>query len=75
MMAIDPSSLLRELYDADQGNRFDNPSIGALFDPPLVGIVAADDPRFARFKEIIGDFHWPPRKRSSRPRPGRAPAA
>jgi epoxyqueuosine reductase QueG len=61
-MALDPQILLRELYDADLGNRFDDPAVGPLFDPPLVGVAAADDPWFARFKRIIGDFHWTPQE-------------
>ncbi|MBB5022704.1 epoxyqueuosine reductase [Desulfurispira natronophila] len=32
------------------------------FDAPLVGFAAADDPLFANFKQIIGDFHLTPRE-------------
>jgi epoxyqueuosine reductase QueG len=62
MMNFDPLNHLLELYETDPGNRFDDPSMGPLFDPPLVGVAAADDPWFARFKEIIGDFHWTPQE-------------
>jgi threonine dehydrogenase-like Zn-dependent dehydrogenase len=42
-MAVDPSSLLRELYETDPLNHFDDPSMGPLFDPPLVGVAAAKE--------------------------------
>lgn len=61
-MTFDPLNHLLELYETDPGNRFDDPAMGPLFDPPLVGVAAADDPWFARFKEIIGDFHWTPQE-------------
>jgi len=34
---------------------------GRIFDDPLVGFADGDDPLFAQYKEIIGDFHWHPR--------------
>ncbi len=37
-----------------------HPSGGFHFDPPLVGFAAADDPLFADYKRIIGDFHLTP---------------
>jgi epoxyqueuosine reductase QueG len=61
-MALDPSDLLRGLYEADAENRFDDPSMGALFDPPFIGVAAADDPWFVRLKQVIGDFHWTPQE-------------
>ncbi|NLF60073.1 MAG: hypothetical protein GX574_02875, partial [Lentisphaerae bacterium] len=43
---------LNRLYYATGANGF--------FEPPTLKIAAADDPLFARFKTIIGDFHWTP---------------
>ena len=36
----------------EDGNRY--------FDEPLVGFASADDDLFARYKSIIGPFHWTP---------------
>ncbi|GAB4270077.1 MAG: hypothetical protein Kow0092_24310 [Deferrisomatales bacterium] len=33
-----------------------------IFDDPLVGFAAADDPIFSKYKEIIGPFHWSPQE-------------
>jgi epoxyqueuosine reductase QueG len=33
---------------------------GPIFLPPLVGFAAADDPLFARYKEVVGPFHRTP---------------
>lgn len=35
---------------------------GPMFEAPLVGFAAGDDPLFGRYKEIIGPFHWTPRE-------------
>lgn len=43
----------------DPGNRFPQ-SQEPLFDAPLVGFAAADDPLFTRYKTAIGDFHLTP---------------
>lgn len=43
---------LNRLYYATGTNGF--------FEPPTMKIAAADDPLFASFKTIIGDFHWTP---------------
>lgn len=61
-MTVNAAKLVLELYEADAGNCFDDPAMGRLFDPPTVAIASADDPWFTRFKEIIGEFHWTPRK-------------
>ena len=57
-MEPDPARILQELYDADDSKYFDDVAEGPLMGPPVVGVAGADDPWFARFKEIIGDFHW-----------------
>ncbi len=59
---IDVESLLVELYEADAGNCFDDPSLGKLFDRPIVGVADAHDPWFARFKKVIGEFYWTPQE-------------
>ena len=61
-MAVNAAELVLDLYKADTGNRFDDPAMGRLFDPPTVAIASADDPWFSRFREIIGEFHWTPRE-------------
>jgi epoxyqueuosine reductase QueG len=60
MNTIDPSILLRELYDADSDKFFDTPADVAMFDPPMVAIADARDPWFKRFKQLIGEFYWTP---------------
>ena len=42
-------------------NRFPDTG-GPYFTEPLVGFAAADDPLFAAYKEIIGEFHRTPRE-------------
>jgi len=54
--------ILTELYEADRRKYFDDPAMGAVFDAPIMCVAGADDPWFARFKEIIGDFHWTPQE-------------
>ncbi|MBJ6728010.1 epoxyqueuosine reductase [Geomesophilobacter sediminis] len=43
----------------DDGNRHPE-AAGSLFDVPLVGFAVADDPLFATYKKVIGDFHLTP---------------
>jgi epoxyqueuosine reductase QueG len=61
-LTLDVAQMLLDLYDSDPGNHFEDPALGPLFDPPLVGAADADDPWFERFKELIGDFHWTPQE-------------
>ncbi len=61
-MVIDVERLLMEMYEADTGNCFDDPSLGRLFDRPVVRIADARDPWFAKFKELIGEFYWTPQE-------------
>ena len=48
----DIDSMLQELYHASGAPYF--------FDDPFIGIAAADDPFFVKFKDIIGSHHWTP---------------
>ncbi len=64
MSAID---LQREIYEEIRRFVADRPENamsdgGRYFDEPLVGAVDGDDPLFARFREVIGPFHWTPRE-------------
>ncbi len=61
-MGFDPAKLVAGLFEADGGNRFDDTALGPMFDPPLVAVAAADDPWFARLKQVIGEFHWTPQE-------------
>ena len=61
-MIIDIQSILMEMYEADPGNCFDDPSLGRLFDQPIVSVADAGDSWFDRFKELIGDFYWTPQE-------------
>jgi len=45
----------------EPGNRFPG-SDQSYFDDPLIGVVAADDPLFQQYKQIIGPFHCVPRE-------------
>jgi epoxyqueuosine reductase len=56
------TSVLNSLYQARTDNVLNDGSGERLFDPPLLAAAAADDPWFARFKEIIGPFHWTPQE-------------
>ena len=47
---------IRRFVSQDLGNRFPQ-SQEPLFDAPLVGFAAADEPLFTRYKTVIGDFH------------------
>ncbi len=57
------ADVVRELYEADDANHFEDASLGPLFDPPFVGVASADDPWFRRFQDdIIGPWHWTPQE-------------
>lgn len=54
-------ALIRKIehcVETDPGNRSEDGS--PYFDAPLVGFASADDDLFARYKNIIGSFHWTP---------------
>jgi epoxyqueuosine reductase len=69
-MQIDVSAALAELYWADDAKFFDDLKLGPVFDPPFVGVALADDSWFARFKELIGPFHWTPQEALALVAPG-----
>jgi len=66
----DPTASVTALYDRDPQPDFDEPAAGRVFDPPMVAVAAADDPWFARFKDVIGPFHWTPQEALARVAPG-----
>jgi epoxyqueuosine reductase QueG len=70
MSAPNPGQILRELYDADREKFLDDPADAAMFDAPLVGVARADDPWFARLKEMLGDFYWTPQEALELSAPG-----
>jgi len=51
---------IREFVREDEGNRLRLLDGAPIFDEPLVGFVAGDDPIFTDLKGIIGDFHLTP---------------
>jgi epoxyqueuosine reductase QueG len=53
---------VRNLVRNDPKNRLDRLDGSPIFDEPLVGFAAGDDPIFARLKEVIGPFHLTPRE-------------
>jgi epoxyqueuosine reductase QueG len=57
---MDVKESLLEMYEQDDDKYFEDPELGPLFDRPTVRIADARDPWFARFKEVIGEFHWTP---------------
>jgi len=44
----------------DLGNRHSRLDGSTMFEEPLVGFVAGDDPIFDRYREVIGEFHLTP---------------
>jgi len=51
-------SKIEHCVEMDPANRSEDGS--PYFDAPLVGFASADDDLFARYKSIIGPFHWTP---------------
>ncbi|MBN2582657.1 MAG: hypothetical protein JXL80_06280 [Planctomycetes bacterium] len=70
MNTIDPRPILDALYDADTEKFFDAPADVPLFDRPMVAVARADDPWFARMKEVIGGFYWTPQEALAKAVPG-----
>ncbi len=58
----DVESMVNGLYRAT--------GAAAFFDAPLLGVAAADDPWFDRFKTVIGSFHWTPSEALALAAPG-----
>jgi epoxyqueuosine reductase QueG len=44
----------------DPGNRLEQLDGSPIFEEPLVGFVAGEDPIFGRLKQVIGEFHLTP---------------
>jgi epoxyqueuosine reductase QueG len=53
---------IRNFVCNDPGNRLDRLDGSPIFDEPLVGFAAGDDPIFGQLKEVIGSFHLTPRE-------------
>ena len=56
--------LINDVYDSLEKNNFSTlkrPD-APLFDRPLVGVAAGDDPYYDFLKEHIGPFHWNPQE-------------
>lgn len=51
--------VIRRFVQEKSGNRFQG-SEERYFDEPLIGFASADDPLFAQYKSIIGQFHLTP---------------
>jgi ferredoxin len=62
MGAADELVNLIEAFVGDSPDNRHPDGSGPLFDSPLVGFAAADDPLFQRYREIIGPFHRTPRE-------------
>jgi epoxyqueuosine reductase QueG len=50
----------RRFVKEDPGNRLEGLDGSPIFQEPLVGFVAGDDPIFDRLKQVIGEFHMTP---------------
>jgi len=51
---------IKRFVNDDPGNRLERLDGSPIFEEPLVGFVAGDDPIFARLKQVIGEFHLTP---------------
>ncbi|MBR0597294.1 epoxyqueuosine reductase [Sinanaerobacter chloroacetimidivorans] len=58
----DLTKIINEIYDSLEKNNFS--TLGRpdsiMYERPLVGIAAGDDPYYVFLKEHIGEFHWSP---------------
>lgn len=56
--------VIYDVFDSLETNNF--ATIGkpdaAMFERPLIGVAAGDDPYYEFLKSHIGEFHWSPRK-------------
>ena len=62
-------SVLSGLFESSR-DRFADDGTTTLLDAPLIGVADAADPWFARFKHIIGPFHWTPSEALALKAPG-----
>ena len=51
---------IRRFVREDSGNRLEHLDGSPIFEEPLVGFAAGDDPIFGRLKRVIGPFHLTP---------------
>jgi ferredoxin len=51
---------IKRYVKEDPGNRLEGLDGSPIFQEPLVGFVAGDDPIFDRLKQVIGEFHMTP---------------
>jgi ferredoxin len=51
---------IRRFVREDPGNRLERLDGSPIFQEPLVGFAAGDDPIFRRLKQVIGEFHLTP---------------
>lgn len=59
---MDINKIVQGIYNNLEGNNFVTlglPDI-SMWQEPLIGIAAGDDPYFLKLKEHIGKFHWTP---------------
>jgi epoxyqueuosine reductase QueG len=68
-MELELLPAIRDLLAADPASTLDNPP-EPMYDEPLVGVAAAHDPWFARFKQVIGPFYWGPQEALALVAPG-----
>lgn len=72
----DLERMVQETYQSLERNNFK--TLGRpgepLFDRPMIGVAAGDDPYFAFLKEHIGPFHWNPTEVFRLKHPGLVPA-
>ena len=58
----DINNLIYDVFDSLESNNFavlDKPN-EPMYEEPLIGVAAGDDPYFNFLKEHIGEFHWTP---------------
>jgi hypothetical protein len=51
---------IKRFVREDSGNRLDRLDDSPIYEEPLVGFVAGNDPIFVQLKEVIGEFHLTP---------------
>lgn len=58
----DLEMMIKDIYEGLETNNFSTLSRPGetMWEEPLMGVAAGDDPGYDSFKELIGDFHWTP---------------
>jgi epoxyqueuosine reductase len=54
------SGEIKRFVKDDAGNRLEHLDGSRIFEEPLIGFAAGDDPIFVRLKQVIGPFHLTP---------------